>query len=224
MSSSVQPKRVRKTPEARRAEIVAAAAAVALTEGLECITMRRMADELAVRPGLISHYFPVAEELVAEAFGSAATAELEELLPADPAAGRPVERLARFFSLTAGERYDGMSRLWLNARHLSRFRDGLRERVGHQEARWRDRLTGVISAGVAAGEFRTEDPAFTAIHLLVVLDGLSAHANTDRGDPSERSAAVANLAVSTAERELRLPAGALRTRPENLRPAPPATD
>ncbi|AUG76668.1 TetR family transcriptional regulator [Kitasatospora sp. MMS16-BH015] len=212
MSSSLSsapepPKRVRKTPEARRAEIVAAAAAIALTEGLECITVRRIADELAVRPGLISHYFPAVEDLVAEAFGVAATAELDELIPAGEAPGSALERLARFLSLTQGERYDSTGRLWLNARYLSRQRPVLRERVGHQEGRWRERLTGLIEEGVAAGLFRTEDPLVTAVQILVVLDGLGVHVNTDR---SGHPPAVADLAAVTAERELGLPKGALR--------------
>jgi AcrR family transcriptional regulator len=204
--SSVQTRRVRKTPQARRAEIVAAAAAIALAEGLEHITLRRVADELAVRPGLISHYFAAAEDLVAEAFGAAATAELDELIPADRPAGQPLEYLARFFSLTSGESYDGMSRLWLNARHLSRYRATLRERVGRQEALWRDRLTGLIAEGADADAFRTRDPALAAIQILVVLDGLGAHANTDT---STRPRAVTNMAVATAERELSLPSGTL---------------
>ncbi|MER5642730.1 TetR family transcriptional regulator C-terminal domain-containing protein [Kitasatospora sp. NPDC002227] len=203
-NSDSQPKRVRKSPEARRAEIVANSAAIALAEGLECITMRRVADELAVRPGLISHYFPVAEDLVAEAFGVAATAELDELLP--DTTGQPLVRLARFLALTKGARYDDVSRLWLNARHLSRFRPALRERVARQEGCWRERLTAVIREGVEAGVFRTEDPLATAVQILVVLDGLGAHVNTRRdGHPS----AVADLAVTTAERELGLTPGAL---------------
>ncbi|MFF4338573.1 TetR/AcrR family transcriptional regulator [Kitasatospora sp. NPDC001540] len=208
MSSSVQPKRVRKNPEARRAEIVATAARIALAEGLECITMRRVAEELDVRPGLISHYFPVAEELVAEAFGTAASGELADLLPDADAALPAVRRLARFLERTEGPRYDELSRLWLNARHLSRFRPALRERVGQQEARWRDALTALLREGVAAGEFRTPDPHVTAIQLLVVLDGLGAHANTDR---TGRPAAVTGMAHALAERELGLPAGALGT-------------
>ncbi len=198
-------KRVRKKPETRRAEIVSAAAEIALEEGLERITMRRVADELGVRPGLIGHYFPVAEDLVAEAFGVAAAAELDELLPDRPEEPAP-ERLARFFSLTAGSAYDRMSRLWLNARHLSRYRDGLRERVGEQEAQWRERLSGVIRAGAEAGAFRTTDPETAAARILVVLDGLGAHANTARRD---HRPAVADMAVATAEHELDLPRGAL---------------
>ncbi|MEV6833400.1 TetR family transcriptional regulator C-terminal domain-containing protein [Streptomyces sp. NPDC051133] len=209
MSSSVQRKRIRKDPAARRAEIVDAAAVVALTEGLECITLRRIGEELAVRPGLISHYFPSAEDLVAEAFGSAASAELDRLLPAgrpDGTEGTPARHLARFLARTSGEAYDAISRLWINARHLSRYRPVLRDRVAEQEGAWRGRLEELIRDGVAAGEFRTDDPLATAIQILVVLDGLGAHANTAT---PRRPDAVIRMAVTTAERELGLAAGAL---------------
>ncbi|MFF9000293.1 TetR/AcrR family transcriptional regulator [Streptomyces achromogenes] len=206
MSSSVQRKRIRKDPAARRAEIVAAAAAVALTEGLECVTLRRIAEELAVRPGLISHYFPSAEDLVAEAFGSAATGELDRLLPAEHTAPTATGRLARFLARTSGEEYDAISRLWINARHLSRYRPVLRDRVARQEAAWRGRLVGLVQDGVEAGEFATDDPAAVAVQILVVLDGLGVHANTATPD---RPAAVLRMPLTTAERELGLRPGTL---------------
>ncbi|MEV6109500.1 TetR family transcriptional regulator C-terminal domain-containing protein [Streptomyces sp. NPDC051940] len=206
MSSSVPRKRVRKSPAARRAEIVEASSAVALAEGLEGVTLRRIADELDVRPGLISHYFPSAEELVAEAFGDAASGELDALLPVDDPETTPRLRLARFFADAMGEAYDDISRLWINARHLSRYRPLLRDRVVVQEEAWRERLAAVIREGVEGGEFRTGDPYVTAIQILVVLDGLAAHANTETG---ERPAAVTRLAVRLAERELGLDPGAL---------------
>ncbi|MEV7370525.1 TetR family transcriptional regulator [Streptomyces sp. NPDC090301] len=219
MPSSVQRKRVRKTPEARRAEIVETAARVALTEGLECVTLRRIAEELAVRPGLISHYFPSAEDLVGEAFSVAATGELDALLPAERPHGTPTQWLARYFALSAGEAYDDISRLWINARHLSRYRPVLRERVTEQELASDDRLEQLIREGVARGEFRTDDPRTTAIQILVVLDGLGAHANSDRTDRPE---AVTRMALTTAERGLGLPHGALTDVPPPAEPAEPA--
>ncbi|MEU7036374.1 TetR family transcriptional regulator [Streptomyces sp. NPDC046237] len=216
MSSSVQRKRIRKSPEARRAEIVESAARVALTEGLECVTLRRIAEELDVRPGLISHYFPSAEELVAEAFATAATGELDALLPADRPDGTPTEYLARYFALSEGEAYDDISRLWINARHLSRYRPLLRDRVAEQELASDDRLEGLIRDGVARGEFRTDDPRAAAIQILVVLDGLGAHANTDR---SNRPEVVTRMALTTAERELDLPSGTLTSRTDASSPA-----
>ncbi|MFD7444761.1 TetR/AcrR family transcriptional regulator [Streptomyces sp. NPDC059909] len=209
MSSSDQRKRIRKSPAARRAEIVDAAATVALTEGLESITLRRIGEELDVRPGLISHYFPSAEDLVAEAFGSAASAELDTLLPAERPDGSPTQHLARFFAHATGAAYDDISRLWINARHLSRYRAVLRDRVAEQEAAWRGRLEGLIREGVERKEFRTDDPYVTTIQILVVLDGLGAHANTDT---SNRPEAVTRMAITTAERELGLTNGTL-TRP-----------
>lgn len=209
MSSSPQPKRIRKSPADRRAEIVDAAAAIALTEGLECITLRRIGEQLGVRPGLISHYFPAVEDLVAEAFGTAAGAELNTLLPADPATRSPTDRLARFFALATGAAYDDISRLWINARHLSRYRPALRDRVGHQEALWRGRLEALVRDGVDCGEFRTADPYVTTIQILVVIDGLGAHANTEAADRPE---VVTRMAVSTAERELGLEEGTLTGR------------
>ncbi|MEU0303020.1 TetR family transcriptional regulator C-terminal domain-containing protein [Streptomyces sp. NPDC006175] len=206
MPSSVPHKRIRRSPAARRAEIVAAASVVALTEGLECITLRRIAEELGVRPGLISHYFPAVEDLVAEAYGDAAGSELDSLLPADRAGATPTQHLARFFARAAGEAYDDISRLWLNARHLSRYRPLLRDRVVAQESAWRGRLEGVIREGVEQGEFRTDDALVTAVQILVVIDGLGAHANTaTAGRPPE----LARMAALTAERGLGLPPGAL---------------
>ncbi|WP_077689383.1 MULTISPECIES: TetR/AcrR family transcriptional regulator [Nocardiopsis] len=206
MSSSVQRKRIRKSPADRRAEIVGEAAAVALAEGLECITLRRIGERLGVRPGLVSHYFPAVEDLVAEAFGSAAAGELDTLIPRDRSDGTPTHHLARFFALAMGEPYDDISRLWLNARHLSRYRPVLRGRVERQEAMWRERLEGLIRDGVDGGAFRTDDPRVAAVRILVVVDGLGAHANTDDGDRPET---VRHMAVTTAERELGLDGGAL---------------
>jgi AcrR family transcriptional regulator len=206
MSSSVPRKRIRKDPAARRAEIVDAAAGVALSEGLECVTLRRIAEELAVRPGLISHYFPSAEDLVAEAFGSAASAEIDALLPEERPEGTPTEHLARFLARTTGEAYDAVSRLWINARHLSRYREVLRERVAVQEAVWRARLEGLIRQGVESGEFRTADPLVTTLQILVVLDGLGVDVNVGDEDLPE---AVTRMSFLTAERELGLDAGTL---------------
>ncbi|WP_443048400.1 TetR/AcrR family transcriptional regulator [Streptomyces sp. NBC_00053] len=201
--------------------MVDAAASVALAEGLEGITLRRIGERLDVRPGLVGHYFPVVDELVAEAFGQAVGAELDTLVPPGRAGDTPVERLARFFALATGEGHDALSRLWINARHLSRYRPVLRDRVGCQETRWRERLEQLIRDGVGSGHFRTADPCASAVQILVVMDGLAAHANTETGI-SPRS--VNGLAAATAERELGLADGTLSADPvdpaHRARPAP----
>jgi DNA-binding transcriptional regulator YbjK len=209
MTSRGQGTRVRKAPAERRHEIVATAARIGLGEGLECVTLRRVADELGVRPGLVGHYFPAADTLVAEAFTSATTAELDGLLPQPPAEGgapTPAAVLRRFFTLTSSAEFDDLSRLWLNARHLSRYRPVLREHVVAQELHWCRRIEQVVTDGSAAGEFTCADPWGTATRVLVAIDGATAYINTSA---EQRTALIAAMPRIVAEAELGLRPGAL---------------
>ncbi|GAA2429136.1 TetR/AcrR family transcriptional regulator [Streptomyces macrosporus] len=209
MTSRGPSKRVRKAPAERRTEIVTAAARVGLTEGLECVTLRRVADELGVQPGLVGHYFPSADRLVAEAFTSATMAELDSLLPdepADPGHDTPLRTLRRFFTLTSSADFDNVSRLWLNARHLSRYRPVLRDHVVDQELLWCRRIEQLITAGTRTRTFRCDDPWAAAVRILVAIDGASAYINTSA---DHRAAPIAHMARTIAETELGLPPGAL---------------
>ncbi|MEV6143699.1 TetR family transcriptional regulator C-terminal domain-containing protein [Streptomyces sp. NPDC051992] len=212
MTSRGAGKQVRKSAAERRGEIVAAAARVGLQEGLECVTRQRIADGLGVQPGLIHHYFPVVEELVAEAFTSATTAELDGLLPSTAApervGGDALRTLQRFFTLISGAEFDDISKLWINARHLSRYRPVLRDQVVSQELRWCHRIEQIIAEGVGERSFRCDDPWAAAVRILAVVDGAGAYINTSA---DQRMAPLADLARRIAEAELGLPADGLRS-------------
>ncbi|WP_371772634.1 TetR family transcriptional regulator C-terminal domain-containing protein [Streptomyces sp. NBC_01438] len=190
---------------------MAAAAQIGLEDGLECVTRQRIADGLGVQSGLIHHYFPVVEELVAEAFTSATTAELDGLLPeaaaAETGGGGPLGTLQRFFTLISDAEFDNVSKLWINARHLSRYRPVLHDQVVSQELRWCHRIEQIITRGVREQAFRCEDPWASAVRILAVVDGASAYINTSA---DRRMEPLANLARTLAEAELGLPAGGLR--------------
>lgn len=209
MTSRGPGKQVRKSAAERRREIVAAAAQVGLEEGLECVTRQRIADGLGVQSGLIHHYFPVIEELVAEAFTSATTAELDGLLPeaeAEPAGHGALSALQRFFTLISGAEFDNVSKLWLNARHLSRYRPVLHDQVVSQELRWCRRIEQIITQGVQEQTFHCKDPWAAAVRILAVVDGAGAYINTSA---EQRVEPLADLARTLAEAELGLPAGGL---------------
>ncbi|MEU9561235.1 TetR family transcriptional regulator C-terminal domain-containing protein [Streptomyces sp. NPDC048161] len=212
MTSRGAGKQVRKSAAERRGEIVAAAARVGLQEGLECVTRQRIADGLGVQPGLIHHYFPVVEELVAEAFTSATAAELDGLLPSTAApervGGDALRTLQRFFTLISGAEFDDISKLWINARHLSRYRPVLRDQVVSQELRWCHRIEQIIAEGVGERSFRCDDPWAAAVRILAVVDGAGAYINTSA---DQRMAPLADLARRIAEAELGLPADGLRS-------------
>lgn len=204
MVSSGEKRARRKPPAERRAEIVAAAAAIAFSDGLERVTLRAVAERLGVRPGLITHYFPAVEELVAAAFALAVSEEREQLLPTG---GSPLERIARLAARAQSESARELSRLWLNARHLARFSPLLGSCLEDQEALDRERLTAIIAEGVHEGVFGVEDAAAAAVRILIAVDGFGAYAN-NRGafeDP-----AFTCFVADAAEWALGLEAGALR--------------
>ncbi|MFD8276794.1 TetR/AcrR family transcriptional regulator [Streptomyces flaveolus] len=212
MTSRGPGRQVRKSAAERRREIVSAAAQVGLEEGLECVTRPRIAEALGVQTGLIHHYFPVIEELVAEAFTTATAVELDSLLPEAAAEGEnggAHRTLQRFFTLISGTEFDNISKLWLNARHLSRYRPVLHDQVVAQELRWCQRIEQIIAQGVKDQAFRCEDPWAAAVRILAVVDGAGAYINTSA---DRRMTPLADLARTLAETELGLLAGGLLMR------------
>src|SRR6478735_1976221 len=175
MESSASPPRSRKAPEERREEILSEAAAIALDEGLERITLRAVAARLGVRPGLISHYFPAAEDLVDEAFARAEIIERERFFPDD---GTPLERLAHFVAHIRTGASLPLARLWLNARHLSRFTPSLDATLAEQDALDRARLRALIDDGIASGAFADVDAEAASIRILIAVDGTGSYVNS----------------------------------------------
>jgi AcrR family transcriptional regulator len=205
MTSRPQATARRKPAHERRAEIVSAAGEIVLADGLASLTLRRVADDLGVFPGLVSHYFPSVDELLAEAFGAASSGELEEIfaIVGDDA---PLPRMRRLLAALASEDRDSISLLWLDAWHTSRHRPVLRDEVERQMDAWKNRVADLVSAGVRSGDFRVDDAAVTAVRLLALIDGLSVQAAVrSRVDYST----VRDLVMNTSERELGLSPGAL---------------
>lgn len=175
MTSSAVSTRSRKRPEERREEILAAAADIALEEGLERITLRAVAERLGVRPGLITHYYPAAEELVLTAFERAAVQERARFFPSR---GTPVERLAHFIDHVESGASLALARLWLNARHLSRFSPALDALLQEQDALDQAQLVSLIGDGIASGDFAGVDAAAAAIRIFIAVDGGGSYVNT----------------------------------------------
>ncbi|MFJ5957720.1 TetR/AcrR family transcriptional regulator [Paenarthrobacter sp. NPDC092416] len=204
MVSSPTSQRVRKLPDERRAEILSEAASIALSDGLERITLRAVADRLGVRPGLISHYYPAAEDLVIAAFVRAVSEEREELFPDD---GNPMARMAHLISRIEGNGGFELTRLWLNARHLCRFTPALAEALEAQEYLDRTRLTSLIEDGIASGDFVVDDPFAACIRIFVAIDGVGAYVNNVG---SFEYQAFTRFVTDVAEWSLGMPAGVLR--------------
>ena len=218
-----QPAR-RKPTEQRRAEIVAAAREIALADGLDSVTLRRIADALGVFPGLVSHYFPSVGDLVAEAFGDVMTHDRDETFAMIQAAAPAyLLRMRELLHYMLSDDRDRISLLWLDAWHGARQRPALQAELVAQMRAWDSRLAAMIQAGVGTGEFHTADALLAAGRILATVDGLTVVAAIKSAIDNS---AVGDLVIATAERELGLRQGQLNRTGPSARCAsgPPAAD
>jgi AcrR family transcriptional regulator len=185
---------------------VAAASVLALAEGLESLTLRRVADALGVVPGLVNHYFRSVEDLVAEAFAAAAYGETSAVFRAVEQEGTSLQRMRTLVSLLVTQDRDDISLLWLDAWQASRQRPALHAAVSRQMLVWQQRLADLISSGVVDGVFRCDDPPAAATRIMAVVDGLSVHAAMR--SPADYGV-VRQMVIDCTERELDLRSGEL---------------
>jgi AcrR family transcriptional regulator len=204
--SIAKPQTRRKHPAERRAEIVAAASRVAIDEGLERVTAKRIAEQLGVVPGLVNHYFPAVDDLVAASFGYATQAERAEIYGVAFVAARPLDQMRRLVGELLDPTRDAVSLLWLDAWQASRRRPALLKEVVVQMNADSAELSRLIQAGVEAGEFRVDDATSTATRIMALVDGLSIRAAIRSRIDYD---VVAALVLRTTETELGLGAGQL---------------
>lgn len=190
MSSEAAPPRrraPRRAPAERRAEIAAAARAIALADGLHAVTLRAIAARASVTPALVAHYAPAMEELVATTFAGIVGDELAEVAQLVAAEEAPRDALrALIETLLSGTR-DDVTAVWVEAWALGRRSDPLAAAVREQMDAWARLLREVIEVGAADGSFRVEDPSAAAWQLLGMIDGLNAQALVRWGGAAERA-------------------------------------
>jgi AcrR family transcriptional regulator len=204
------PARKRKAPHERSGEILAAAAGLALSEGLQCLTLRRVADALGVAPGLINHYFPVANGLVAAAFAHIVGGEREAIFASLAADASPVAQMRTLLDALLSETADAIALIWLDAWQASRTRPALRQEVVRQMLGWQSALGALIERGIQSGDFHAADPSQAAVRILALIDGLSVQAAIRT---AIRYDTVRDMVLANAERELGLAPGAFGSDP-----------
>ncbi len=138
--------------------------------------MRGVADALGITGGLVGHYFPSVDGMLAEAFGSVASAEVDDVFDAVNRFDEPVEKLRCLLRLMLSDDRDRIHLLWLDAWHAGRRRPLLRSEVAVQMATWIDRVRGLIEDGQAAGVFTTSDASASAMRVLAIVDGITVQA------------------------------------------------
>ena len=180
----------RKLPAERHDELLAKAVEIAQAEGLSAVTLRRVAADLGVTPGLVSHYFSAAEQLITAAFRSAAVADLAEARSRVDAAGTAVAKMDALMDYVLDDSSDDASALWLEAWSLGRRNAPLATEAKELTAEWLDCIADIVRAGVDDGDFHVVDVDVAARRLLTMIDGLGAQ-KVVRAVPSDEAKHIA---------------------------------
>lgn len=194
-SESPRP-RTRKAPAERAAEIVAAATALAREHGLSALTLRSIADRAGVAPGLVAHYQPSMDELVARVYTDLVEAEIRDVERVVASVGDPAAQLGALIGTLMDGVRDDLTVVWVEGWAISRRNDALADAVRAQMERWQRLVEAIVSDGCRAGVFSTPDPAEVAWELIGLIDGLNAQslargADTTRFAPRMARAAEA---------------------------------
>jgi AcrR family transcriptional regulator len=174
MSGTTAPPRdaKRKMPAERHEELLARAVDISTAEGLSAVTLRKVAGELGVTPGLVSHYFSSAEQLIIATFRQAVVADLDEARARVAAVATPTEQIAVLMDYVLDDCSLDASALWLDAWSLGRRNPALAAEANEFTGEWLAFIADIVRSGRATGEFRVGDPEVAARRLLTMIDGL----------------------------------------------------
>lgn len=196
MSHPSTTRRVRKTPEQRRLDIADAARAVALEGGLEAVTLRAVAARIGAASGLVAHYTPSMDDLVASVFGEIVSAELREVITHLQGASTARDRLGILLDTLLDGSRDDITLVWVQAWAVGARNEPLAARVRAEMDAWQAAVAAEIQRGMDAGEFAPGDAAAIAWHILAMIDGLSAHSLVRWNDAGARRSLAVRAALA----------------------------
>lgn len=191
--------------EARRRQILEAAAGVIAERGFCETRISDVATRIGLSPALILYYFPSKDALLAQALAYR-DQQFFELVEAEMVGGAdPVEQLGRLIAACCPpsedlDRDDNEWQLWLETWARSRH-DGLlaAERLRMDDA-LRSTIAGIVEAGVRDRSMTCQDPGQFSTMFSSLLDGLAIQVLLK--DPSVDGASMARICRSLAIREL----------------------
>lgn len=190
----------RKLPAERHDELLAKAVELSRTGGLGAVTLRKVAAELGVTPGLVSHYFSSAELLITAAFRTAATEDLARARARVDDEPTPTAKITGLMDYALDEDSMEASALWLEAWSLGRENPALAAEAAALTEQWLAFIAEIVKAGNETGEFHAPHPDVAARRLLTMIDGLGAQMVVRAVAPAE----LKHIAGSYVAAELHL--------------------
>lgn len=157
----------------RRQEIVEASWQVIASEGLEGLTMRKIAKVADCTTGRLTHYFANREELVLAALHAAYDAASERMLKARKAEGAAAARLLAMLeeTLPLDEKRVKEWKIWIGFWGVAMNDNSLAKENDARHAIWRESMRPLIESINA-----DLDAIYEADRLIGIVDGLGLQA------------------------------------------------
>lgn len=165
--------------EERRGELAAAVWTLASREGLEAVTVRRVAEEAGWSTGALVHYFEDKEELLLFAFRTVADRVGRRLEQAAERTSEPLElaRAQLMEGLPIDRERQAEVRVWFAFLGLALTRPALARTQRVTYRAWRERVADRLREAQESGEIRADvDCAAEAAALVALVDGLAIQA------------------------------------------------
>jgi AcrR family transcriptional regulator len=193
--------------DARRAELAAAVWRLASREGLDAVTMRRVAAEAGWSTGALAHYFDDKEELLLFAFETVADRVGRSIVKAAERARDPLElvrtQLVEGLPIDAERRAE--VRVWFAFLGLAETRPRLAKAGRDAYRLWRERVAKTLAAAQRQGLLDDSiEVEREATALIALVDGIAIQATFDpRSVGAERQLEIladrlARLAIASA--------------------------
>jgi AcrR family transcriptional regulator len=157
--------------EQPRETTLAAALELIAEQGLGGMTMAALGKRLGTSGGHLLYYFGSKDQLLLETlrWSEDGYAEQREQLLTRPPDVDTVVAFADLFMPTSQE--DSRWVLWLDLWARAPYNPALASAQRELDAAWRETLSAIVDAGVAAGTFRPEAVAAWTDQFLAMLDG-----------------------------------------------------
>jgi AcrR family transcriptional regulator len=191
----------------RRAALAAAVWQVASRDGLDAVTMRRVAAEAGWSTGALAHYFDDKEELLVFAFETVADRVGRRIVEAAEQTRDPLEliRVQLGEGLPIDRERRAEVRVWFAFLGLAETRPQLAKAGRDAYRLWRDRVAKTLASAQRQGLVDDSiDAEREAAALIALVDGLAIQATFDpRAVSAERQLEIlddrlARLAIASA--------------------------
>jgi AcrR family transcriptional regulator len=196
----------RKLSDARRRQILDAAAQVIAEQGLCDTRIQDVARRAGASPALVIYYFEKKERLLGQALAHAEERFLAETAAAVDRLEGATDRLVRLVQRSCGVGKDADPGsldewvLWIDLwARAPRDAEVARDRAA-LDRNWRATIAGIVRAGQRAGEFAAVDPDDFSLRLAALIDGLAIQVVL--GDPDVSAERMFDLCISSCAAEL----------------------